>query len=165
MSSLILKFPVNRPTVARINRRQRLLTPNDDVPQLQKNSNRSQIYCARRYYHQYVQNRFLKAQDQYVQFRFRSSGGDALASVLQCNTAQLESKLTSIQIMLMSSHEIEHWLLNKAQRLPSNSMMLVSETWCLPHCSLEHFCSSFPSHFPCYSHLLFYIFKCHLHFW
>jgi hypothetical protein len=80
----------------RINRRQHLLTPNDDVPQVQRNSNRSQIYGARQYlflenwrnfqdavrkrYHQHVRNRFLKARYQYVRFRFRSSGGEALSS-------------------------------------------------------------------------------------
>ena len=34
--------------------------------------------AVRERHHQYVQNRFLKARDQYVRFRFRSSGEDAL---------------------------------------------------------------------------------------
>ena len=60
----------------------------------------------------------------------------------QCNTAQLESKLTLIHIMLISSHEIGHWFSNNAQR-PSyqnpyrRTKLYAWETRSVPQCSLE----------------------------
>ena len=64
----------------------------------------------------------------------------------QFDTAWLESKLTSIQIMLISSHEIEHWFSNHTQRPlyqnPHRRMTLyLWEMRSVPQCSLDHPCS------------------------
>ena len=66
-----------------------------------------------------------------------------LCSSNQCDTARLESKCTSIQIMLISSHEIVHSVSNKAhcllyQKQHYKMMMLVWERRSVPHCSLGY---------------------------
>ena len=58
----------------------------------------------------------------------------------QCDTARLESKLSSIQIMFISSHEHEHSFSNETQRLVyrrphRGTKRRLRETRSVPHCS------------------------------
>ena len=61
----------------------------------------------------------------------------------QCDTARLESKLTSIQIMFISFLEFVHWFSNDAQRLVyekqrSRTLLTVIDMRSVPDCSKEH---------------------------
>jgi hypothetical protein len=58
----------------------------------------------------------------------------------QCDTTRLESKLTSIQTMFISSHEIEQSISNEAQRLVyqkqrRDTKQRLPETRSVPYCS------------------------------